>query len=162
MTTDDPGPVGSSHVPVAYINAPRHPDLKTLVEYWMSKRGDRLMPLRADIKPAEIKPLLPDIMIWSATEPFHVRLVGDHIVTFVGGNNTGKPATHGMPPDAAQSMLTVLNDVITSKVPRFRLGKSFFVPEKAYRDFEACFLPLSDDGNSVDTILSGIKFDVKK
>ena len=109
-----------------------------------------------------VKPLLPDVMIWSAVDPFHVRLVGDHIVTFVGGNNTGKPATYGMPPDAAKSMLTVLNDVITSKTPRFRLGKSFFVPEKAYRDFEACFLPLSDDGNSVDTILSGIKFDVNK
>jgi hypothetical protein len=149
-------------VPVAYINAPRHPDLKTLVQYWTSKCGVRLMPLRADIKPAEIKPLLPDIMIWSAIEPFHVRLVGDHIVAFVGGNNTGKAATHGMPPDAAKSMLAVLNDVITSKAPRFRLGKSFFVPEKAYRDFEACFLPLSDDGNTVDTILSGIKFDVGK
>jgi|SRR5580700_4585575 hypothetical protein len=150
------------NVPVVYIDAPRHPDLKTLFQYWTSKRGARTMPLRADIKPAEIKPLLPDIMIWSAVEPFLVRLVGDHIVAFVGGNNTGKSATHGMPPDAANSMLTVLNDVIASKAPRFRLGKSFFVPEKAYRDFEACFLPLSDDGNNVDTILSGIKFDVGK
>jgi len=155
--TDD-----SSPPPVTYISAPRHPDLKTLLEYWDSKRGQRIMPLRADIKPAEIKPLLPDIMIWSATAPFHVRLVGDHIVEFVGGNNTGRPATYGMPPDAAQSMLTVLNDVVASKTPRFRFGKAFFVPEKAYRDFEACFLPLSDDGNNVDTILSGIKFDVKR
>jgi hypothetical protein len=156
MTNSNP------NLPVAYIDAPRHPDLKTLVQYWSSKRGTQLVPLRADIKPAEIKPLLPDIMIWSAIAPFHVRLVGDHIVAFVGGNNTGKSATYGMPPDAAESMLGVLNDVVTSKTPRFRLGKAFFVPEKAYRDFEACFLPLSDDGNSVDTILSGIKFDVGK
>lgn len=156
MTNNDP------EVPVVYINAPRHPDLKALVEYWTSKRDARLMPLRGDIKPSEIKPLLPDIMIWSAVEPFHIRLVGDHIVSFVGTNNTGKSATDGMPPDAARSMLAVLNDVVMSKAPRFRLGKAFFVPEKAYRDFEACFLPLSDDGNSVDTILSGIKFDVGK
>ncbi|HTW34493.1 MAG TPA: PAS domain-containing protein [Rhizomicrobium sp.] len=156
MTDNNPS------TPVVYIDAPRHPNLKALLQYWLSKRGARLMPLRSDIKPSEIKPLLPDIMIWSAIDPFHVRLVGDHIVAFVGGNNTGKPATHGMPPDAAESMLGVLNDVVTSKAPRFRLGKAFFVPEKAYRNFEACFLPLSDDGNNVDTILSGIKFDVEK
>ena len=156
MTNDNYG------VPVVYIDAPRHPDLKALVQYWTSKCGARAMPLRADIKPAEIKPLLPDIMIWSAIEPFHIRLVGDHIVAFVGTNNTGKSATDGMPPDAAKSMLAVLNDVVASKTPRFRLGKAFFVPEKAYRDFEACFLPLSDDGSNVDTILSGIKFDLTK
>lgn len=147
-------------VPVVYILAPRHPDLKALVDYWTSKRGDRIMPLRADIKPVEIKPLLPDIMIWSAVDPFHVRLVGDHIVAFVGRNHTGRPATDSMPPHAAASLLDVLNQVVTSKAPRFRLGKAFWMPEKAYRDFEACFLPLSDDGTNVDTILSGIKFDV--
>src|SRR5271168_2502987 len=119
MTNSNPG------VPVVYIDAPRHPDLKALVQYWSSKRGARAMPLRADIKPAEIKPLLPDIMIWSAIDPFHVRLVGDHIVAFVGDNHTGRAATDGMPPDAAKSMLDVLNQVVTSKAPRFRLGKAF-------------------------------------
>jgi hypothetical protein len=152
----------SPNPPVVYIDAPRHQDLQTLFRYWEAARGARVMPLRSDIKPSEIKPLLPDVMIWGAVEPFNIRLVGDHIAAFVGVNNTGKSATDGMPPDAAKSMLAVLNDVVTSKAPRFRLGKAFFVPEKAYRDFEACFLPLSDDGNSVDTILSGIKFDVTR
>jgi hypothetical protein len=149
-----------SQTPVVYIDAPRHPNLKTLVQYWESKRAGQLMPLRSEIKPSEIKPLLPDVMIWSAIAPFHIRLIGDHIVAFVGTNNTGKSATDGMPPDAAKGMLEVLNAVVASKAPRFRLGKAYFVPEKAYREFEACFLPLSDGGGNVDTILSGIKFDV--
>lgn len=156
MTDNNPNP------PVAYVDAPRHPDLKTLLQYWESKRGGRLIPLRVDIKPSDIKPLLPDVMIWNAVEPFTIRLVGDHIAAFVGVNNTGKSAIEGMTPDAAKSMIGVLNTVIAAKAPRFRAGKAFWVPEKAYRDFEACFLPLSDDGNNVDTILSGIKFDGAK
>jgi len=32
-----------------------------LYAYWLKKRGDRLMPRRADIEPADIKPLLPSL-----------------------------------------------------------------------------------------------------
>jgi hypothetical protein len=149
-----------SQTPVIYIDSPRHPDLQTLFQYWSAKRGTRAMPARADINPADIKPLLPDVMIWSAVEPFPIRLVGDHIVRFVGGNNTGKPATDGMPPNAAAAMLGVIMDVIAAKAPRFRLGKAFWLPEKEYRMFEAAYLPLSTDGMAVDMILGGIKFDV--
>jgi hypothetical protein len=154
MSAADP-----SGAPVAYIEAPRHADLRALHHYWNAKRGARAMPGRADINPAEIKPLLPDVMIWSALDPFLIRLVGDHIVRFVGANNTGRPATHGMPTDAASRMRAVIATVIESRSPRFRFGKAYWLAEKSYRDFEACFLPLSADGESVDMILGGLKFD---
>lgn len=149
----------SASPPVVYIDAPRHPDLQILYRYWDTKRGPRALPSRADINPAEIKPLLPDVMLWSAAEPFLIRLVGDHIVRFVGANNTGKPATERMPPDAATSMRAVIATVIESKSPRFRLGKAYWLAGKSYRNFEACFLPLSADGETVDMILGGLKFD---
>jgi len=150
---------GTDQPPVAYIVAPRHPSLQTLYNYWLAKRGARAMPARADISPAEIKPLLPDIMIWSATPPYVVRLVGDNIVRFVGVNNTGKPATQGIPDEAAPTIIEVIETVIKAKTPRFRVGKAFWTPNKAYRDFEACFLPLSADGETVDMLLGGLKFD---
>ena len=145
--------------PVVFIDKPRHPDLQALLDYWSQKRGTRAMPARADIKPAEIKPLLPDVMIWSAIDPYLIRLVGDHIVNFVGTNNTGKPATDGMPPDAAAGMRVVFLQVIAAKTPRFRFGRAFWLPKKDYRFFEAAYLPLSADGETVDMILGGIKFD---
>ena len=148
-----------AQTPVVFIDGPRHPDLQTLFAYWSQKRGARAMPARADIKPAEIKPLLPDVMIWSAIDPFPIRLVGDHIVNFVGTNNTGKPATEGMPPDAAAVMRAVILHVIAAKAPRFRFGRAFWLPKKDYRFFEAAYLPLSADGETVDMILGGIKFD---
>ena len=150
---------GTDQPPVAYIDAPRHPSLQALYNYWFAKRGSRLMPARADISPAEIKPLLPDVMIWSATPPYIVRLVGDNIVRFVGLNNTGKPATQGIPDDASPAIIQVIETVIQTKAPRFRLGKALWARDKAYRDFEACFLPLSADGETVDMLLGGIKFD---
>ena len=144
---------------VVFIDGPRHPDLQALLDYWTAKRGARAMPARADIKPAEIKSLLPDVMIWSAIEPFTIRLVGDHIVNFVGANNTGKPATDGMPADAATVMRTVIMHVIAAKAPRFRFGRAFWLPRNDYRFFEAAYLPLSADGENVDMILGGVKFD---
>lgn len=122
------------------------------------------MPSRADISPAGMKALLPYVMMWSveaAGEPYRVRLVGEHIVRFVGQNYTGQSATHTMPPDAAASMLNVLGQVCASRAPRFRIGKAFWKPEKAYCDYEACFLPLSADGETVNLILGGLKFDYR-
>src|SRR5580704_13711765 len=128
--------------PVAYIASPRHPALRELHAYWLAKKGSRPMPARAQIKPSEIKHLLPDVVIWSAPEPFIYRIIGDNVVRFVGTNNTAKPATTGMPPDAAASMLSVLGQVVASKEPRFRLGKAHWHPDKGQHDFEAIYLPL--------------------
>ncbi len=117
------------------------------------------MPARADIRPSEIKVLLPDVMMWSAPAPFIIRIVGDNIVRFAGANNTGKPATDGIPPQTAEDMLAVLNEVVVSKEPRFRLGKTYWRPDKSERDYEASLFPLSTSGQDVDMILGGLKFD---
>ncbi len=147
-----------------FIEAPRHPDLQTLLNYWTAKRASRIAPARADIRPTEIKPLLADVMIWNVgiePAPHNIRLVGENIVRFVGTNNTGKPATAGMTDEAAASMTAVLDEVVRARSPRFRIGKAFWHREKSYRDFEACYLPLSADGETIDMILGGLKFEVK-
>jgi hypothetical protein len=90
-----------------------------------------------------------------------VRLVGDHIVRFVGTNLTGLPAAHGKPPGATGIITTIFETVIATRSPRFRKGKAFWKPDKAYRDFESCFLPLSADGSNVDMILGGLKYDLE-
>jgi hypothetical protein len=145
-----------------FIDAPRHPSLQSLFAYWTLKRGSRLLPSRADIQPAEIKPLLPDVMIYNVggpSGPFIVRLMGENVVNFTGRNRTGYSVTDGKSDDATAAMNAVLAQVVETKTPRFRAGKAFWQKEKAYRKFESCFLPLSPDGESVDMILGGIKFD---
>lgn len=123
------------------------------------------MPARADISPAQMKTVLGDVMMWNIGQggaPHVIRLVGENIVRFVGRNNTGESATFGMPPDAVASMNAVIETIRTARTARFRTGKAFWHREKAYREFEACYLPLSADGERVDMILGGVVFDIPR
>jgi hypothetical protein len=143
------------------IAAPVDPILIRLFNYWDGKRGGRQMPSRADIDPTELRSLVHNVMLYDVVEPgalYRIRLVGQAIVDFVGVNNTGKFSSDTMPPDAAKRMIEILTSVVTNHTPRFRAGHAYWHRDKSYRKFEACFLPLSSDGQTVDKILSGNTF----
>ena len=143
------------------LAAPIDPILIELFAYWNSKLGGRRMPSRADIDAAELRKLVSHVMLYDVVEPgrlYRIRLVGQAIVDFVGANNTGKLATDNMPPEAAKRMLEILNSLVTTHTPRFRHGYAHWHYDKSYRQFEACFLPLSPDDQTVDKILVGTTF----
>jgi len=143
-----------------FIAEPVDPDLRALYEYWNRLRGDRLMPKRGEIEPAKIPRLLPYIIMYTVLPGggFTVRLVGEEIVSFTGGNATGRPSGASLPPRAAEILNRILDAVVIERAPKFRAGKAHWQPDKSYRDFEACFLPLSADGKTVDIVLCGIAF----
>ena len=144
-----------------FIDAPRDADLRALYEYWDGLRGDHAMPSRKDIDPTAIPKLLPYIIMYTVLARgggYIVRLVGEEVVRFVGRDLTGQPAGSIMGPPASELIVKILDAVATERVPKFRAGKAHWQPDKSYRDFEACFLPLSSDGETVDIILGGIKF----
>ena len=144
----------------AFIAEPVDPNLRTLYEYWDALRGDRPMPRRAEIEPAKIPKLLPYIVMYTVLPGggYTVRLVGEEIVNFTGGNATGRPSGSSLPLRAAEMLNKILDAVVTERLPKFRAGKAHWQPDKSYRDFEACFLPLSADGKAVDVVLCGIGF----
>ena len=144
-----------------FIAAPRQSrTLQALYEYWNTRRGDRPMPQRADINPAEIPKLLPHLLMYTVLPGggYVIRLVGEEVASFAGRNATGEPAGSALPPRAAEILKKILDEVVSERGPRFRAGKAHWQPDKSYRDFEACFLPLSAGGSSVDIILCGIMF----
>ena len=62
-------------------------------EYWMAKKGDRLMPTRADMEPSEMKDLLPHVILTRLEyEPFRVlyKLVGRRAVENAGMDYSGR------------------------------------------------------------------------
>lgn len=144
----------------SFVDEPSHPKIQSLVAYWTEKRGSRLMPSRADIKPHEIKPLLPHVQMWSAEPPYVIRLTGEHVVQFDRASYTGEPAVTGLPPSASKMIVEILSGVVRTKAPLFRAGKAYWSERSSYRDFEACYLPLSEDGVSVNVILGGYVFDM--
>ena len=147
-----------------YIDAPRDPVLIALHAYWSAKRDGRPMPARLDIHPAEMKPLLPHVMLYNAdaASDYSIRLVGQSIVEFIGRNFTGRAATTGMDERAAGNMRLVLGKVVEIGQPVFRAGTTYWWRDRSYREFEACFLPLSPDGRAVNIILAGVTFDTSE
>ncbi|MBK8157715.1 MAG: PAS domain-containing protein [Rhodospirillaceae bacterium] len=75
-----------------------------LRRWWLSKCGQRRFPDRADLDPAELKPLLPYILISERLEPFNVRyrLVGTRVVGITGLDITGRDLAALTPPDATE------------------------------------------------------------
>jgi N-acetylglutamate synthase-like GNAT family acetyltransferase len=64
-----------------------------LTRYWEAKCGRRPMPSWSDIDPAEIKPLLPHLLVARyERNPFRVRfaLVGTWLAQYAGGDFTGR------------------------------------------------------------------------
>jgi len=145
---------------VISLDAPRDERLKALHDYWNRLRGDRMMPARTDVDPTEIPHLLPLIVMYTVQEDgsYTVRLVGEEVVQFTGRNATGGQAGATLPPEAAARLTKILDTVREERSPRFRAGKARWVPAKNHRDFEACFLPLSADGERVNMVLSGVSF----
>ena len=69
------------------------PMVADLYAYWLKRRGDRPMPRRADIDPADIKSLLPNLFLTEFTlDPFRVRyrLIGTEIVNHAHFDFTGR------------------------------------------------------------------------
>jgi hypothetical protein len=131
----------------ATIAVLRDPQMQALHTYWLAKCGARAMPAREDIDPSEIKP----------PNRYRIRLVGTAVVDFLGREITGQMAGAHMPPDAERTMYRILDTVAETRAPVFRAGKAYWSSEKAFYDFEACFLPLSRDGRAVNLILSGVR-----
>lgn len=63
------------------------------IRYWFDKRGGLAMPARADIDPAEMKTLLPHIMLFDVQqEPrdFRYRLIGTEVRHHLARDLTGQ------------------------------------------------------------------------
>jgi hypothetical protein len=141
-----------------FLDAPMNPELAIFYNLWCSKRASRLMPSKSDFDPAEFTSLLPDIFIMQVDDQYTVRLVGERVVEFFGRSTKGHPAGTFMSPEGRGAMKRLMDLVVERRTPIFRSGPAYWSESKSHRHFEACFLPLSSDDTSVDTILAAVKF----
>jgi hypothetical protein len=127
-----------------------------MYKYWQSKCSNRSMPARADIDPVDMpRRLLPGICIVDvvADERRYVyRLVGTGDAEVRGNDPTGKSVLEGFFGPSAQDALSCYDRVVTSRAP-FLDAAPFTAPSGKYVNEETLFLPLSDDGETVNKIL---------
>ena len=133
-----------------------HPDTVTMYRYWLEKCGNRPMPTRADIDPVEMpKRLLRGICLVDvvADERRYVyRLVGTGDVEVRGNDPTGKSVLEGFFGPSAEDALSCYDKVVEKRAP-FLDPAPFTAPSGKWINEETLFLPLSEDGVTVNKIL---------
>lgn len=144
-----------------------HPVLAAVKAYWDGKRGDRPMPSRAEIDPVELREHLGWILMLDVLDDyadFRFRLIGTKVTRYFLADTTGRTVREAFDrfgPAAVNGVLSVYRKCSRDHVPVRAWGDAGWLGQKFY-EFDAIYLPLSDDGVSANKILSAFTFDYKR
>src|SRR6185436_14585118 len=133
-------------------------DLLQMYAYWQRKRGASAMPTRANIEPAEIKRLLPGILLVDVqsapdgTVDFVYRLVGTREVDMRGHDPTGKRVAEAYYGKSADLVTACYRRVVETCQP-FLDDDCFHLPGQEWSPSASVYLPLSSEGAHVTMIL---------
>ncbi len=129
--------------------------LRRLLAYWLDKRRDRLMPSITDIDPIDIPWALSRIWICDylpESGRFRYRVAGEEINTHWGYNISGKYLDQLMPAEPLEPVTTKLRDVVDGPAIAHVIGQAY-LDEEIFTKHERIILPLSDDGQTVSSVL---------
>jgi hypothetical protein len=139
------------------------PALAFLQDYWNAKRGARTIPSRADINPAEMKAHIRAIVLVDALpgfDDFRYRMIGSDVTEHMLGDATGKTLREAFiryGEAATEGAIAGFAHVARSKVI-LRLHGSAAWLNQPHLDFDSLHVPLSDDGENVNMIMSAVTF----
>ncbi|PCI34495.1 MAG: hypothetical protein COB54_01565 [Alphaproteobacteria bacterium] len=130
--------------------------LRDIYSYWLSMKGERPLPSRADLNPADIVRLLPHISLIDVEKDsgrYKMRLIGTETVKAMGMDITGKyldelPLVEGLLKENYQWL-------VAEKRPYINFAKLRW-SKKSYLDYYALGLPLSSNGTDVDILMFGM------
>lgn len=135
-----------------------HTSLRELFEYWSERRGDRRMPARSDIDPADIPSLLPHLLLADVegeVADVRFRLVGTELVESFGGEFTGHHLSELDYGNEAEAVAESYARAINTGEPQFKISH-FWTRDDRPRRIQQLLLPLSEDGEHVSMILAGV------
>lgn len=121
--------------------------------YWTAKRGDRPYPLRAAIDPADMRHLLPHLVLVQAVGrgQFRYRLVGTRVVSDFGREVTGSLVGSHLSTRGG-SMRTLYAPVCDDHQPRFVTG-TYRAVSGAVHAVSRLLLPLGVHSDLADLVL---------
>jgi hypothetical protein len=143
------------HLSTAALDDVKSPRSRVLHDYWKAKCNDVVPPPRSAIEPAEIRALLPYLLLTElSTDPFRIayRLVGTAVVRWHGEDFTGRD--HGAVASLAESGIeAAYRQAVATKAPVF--GRTaLYAGDQSWIAFEYAVLPLSDNGKTVNKCLA--------
>ncbi len=130
-----------------------HDILRDIYRYWLDIKGDRNMPCRSDLNPADIVKLLPHIsLIDVEKDRYKIRLVGTETVKALDTEITGKYL------DELPLIEPYLKDrydwMVREKRPYLVSGRLKWSC-KSFLNFCSIGLPLSENGKDVGILMYG-------
>lgn len=134
--------------------------LRAFYTYWQGLRRNGRIPVRADIDPTRIAPVLPHIGLFDveqAPRRYRIRLMGTEIVSWYGCDLTGRyldEIDFGDYP----STFALLDQVVDRRAAGHMTGEYTKQDGRRIR-YERLFMPLSSDGSRVDMVI-GAAFDL--
>ena len=138
------------------------PEFVELFEYWKRKSPPGRLPGRQHIDPTEFSAqllpyvLLIDVVAGEAGPRFKMRLTGTGFVQLVGLEVTGKFFDEVVPPDRGAKVAAAMQETVETAAPVFLEGP-FTMPAREFLWGKRLFLPLAEDGKTVDMLLGAIR-----
>jgi hypothetical protein len=134
----------------------RSPTLERLLGDWEDRRRGRLMPARADFDPVDIKYVIGNLSLVDVQRDplrFRFRVHATNIAARVGFDLTGKDVDAIADPHYRQLVRDHYLAVVDRRQPVVEF-RDRVMTDKTCLHCEVLALPLGDDGETVDRIMS--------
>jgi len=136
---------------------PNSADLRRLLAYWQKSCGPRPFPRRSDIDPLDVRFMLDRIALTEVYEEprrYRLRLVGSFWYRLLGFECTGM-WMHDWPHENQRKLTEdFYAALIEGRQPRF--AKRDAIVDSRLLRYEIMQLPLSEDGERISMIITGI------
>lgn len=129
--------------------------------YWDRKCGGRAMPSRADIDPAEITDLLPNIILFDIVQPegrLQIRLMGTELCMQFGADFTGRFLDEIDFGETTGKILKDYADAAKRAEPSLTECRFRRADMNVYYNSRRGIFPLSSDGVTVDKLMAVLDF----
>ncbi len=144
-----------------------NPILDYFLSYWHQKRCGAVMPSRASIRPNDLKVHMGWVILLDALPDyadFRYRLVGSRVTEYFLGDATGRTVREAYadaqaPESFANEVVRLHRAVCRKQVPIHVHGGFGEWKRRVYPNFDALYLPLSDDGHTANKVLNAFIFD---
>lgn len=128
--------------------------------YWLSKCHGRELPKWRDIDPAEIKSLLPSIVIIHVLRDpldFVERITGDNILEHSSTNSMGKNWRDYEGRGPGSNIWKAFLHVVETQKANFQIIP-YVGPHREFMKVESVICPISDDGININKIMAFVEF----
>lgn len=131
------------------------PLISRLFNYWQTRRGGRRFPGRPDIDPIDFAYVLGNVVLIDVTQPgprFRYRLIGTNLLLRDAHDRTGHWIDELPSLEYRRTVLARLNGLAERPAPVF--VRNVAVLDNRQYDYEALWLPLAADGETLDMLMA--------